>query len=101
MKRNPIWHGMGQLDAIFRLVAEHRPLLFFGLPGLMILLAGLGLGLQVVLIYDATQQLAIGYSMITVLLVIVGMLATFVGIMLHAIRGLVREAIRDTNRRTD
>jgi glycosyltransferase involved in cell wall biosynthesis len=101
MKRNPIWHGMGQLDAIFRLVAEHRPLLFFGLPGLLILLAGLGLGLQVVLIYDATQQLAIGYSMITVLLVIVGMLATFVGVMLHAIRGLVRDAIRDTNRRTD
>jgi hypothetical protein len=54
-----------------------------------------------VLIYDATQQLAIGYSMITVLLVIVGMLATFVGVMLHAIRGLVRDAIRDTNRRTD
>jgi glycosyltransferase involved in cell wall biosynthesis len=101
MKRNPVWHGVGQLDAIFRLVAEHRPLLFFGLPGLVVLLAGLGLGLQVVLIYDATQQLAIGYSMITVLLVIVGMLATFVGVMLHAIRGLVRDAIRDTNRRTD
>src|SRR6266851_4663873 len=34
MKRNPVWHGVGQLDAIFRLIAEHRPLLFFGLPGL-------------------------------------------------------------------
>src|SRR6266851_6290485 len=92
MKRNPVWHGFGQLDAILRLIAEHRPLLFFGVPGLLLLVAGLVLGLQVVFIYDATQQLAIGYSLITVLLVIVGIIATFVGIMLHAIRGLVREA---------
>ncbi len=94
MKRNPVWHGFGQLDAILRLIAEHRPLLFFGAPGLILLLAGLGLGLHVVRIYDATQQLAIGYSLITLLLVIVGMIATFVGIMLHAIRDIVEEALK-------
>jgi glycosyltransferase involved in cell wall biosynthesis len=94
LKRNPVWHGVGQIDAILRLIAEHRPLLFFGVPGMFVLLAGLVLGLQVVRIYDATQQLAIGYALITVLLVIVGILATFVGIMLHAIRDIVREALR-------
>jgi glycosyltransferase involved in cell wall biosynthesis len=93
MKRNPVLHGVGQVDAILRLIAEHRPLLFFGLPGLLILLVGVVLGLQVVRIYDATQQLAVGYSLITVLLVIVGILASFVGIMLHAIRDLVEEAL--------
>jgi len=93
MKRNPVWHGVGQIDAILRLTAEHRPLLFFGVPGLILLLAGLTLGVQVVRIYDASQQLAVGYSLITVLLVIVGMLATFVGIMLYAIRDLVEEAL--------
>src|SRR5207245_5149731 len=95
---NPVWHGFGQLDAILRLIAEHRPLLFFGVPGLLLLFAGLGLGLQVVRIYDATQQLAIGYSLITLLLVIVGIIATFVGIMLHAIRDIVREALRERPR---
>ncbi|MDQ6671606.1 MAG: glycosyltransferase family 2 protein [Chloroflexota bacterium] len=94
MKRNPVWHGFGQVDAILRLIAQHRPLLFFAVPGAALVLAGLLLGLHVVRIYDATQQLAIGYSLITVLLVIVGIIATFVGIMLHAIRGLVQEAIR-------
>ncbi|MGI9145084.1 MAG: glycosyltransferase family 2 protein [Chloroflexota bacterium] len=101
LKRNPVWHGMGQLDAIFRLVAEHRPLLFFGAPGVALVLAGLLLGLQVVHIYDTTQQLAIGYSLITVLLVIVGIIATFVGIMLHAIRGLINEALRDEHPHID
>jgi glycosyltransferase involved in cell wall biosynthesis len=100
MKRNPVWHGFGQLDAILRLIAEHRPLLFFGVPGLVLLLAGLALGLQVVRIYDATQQLAIGYSLITLLLVIVGIIATFVGIMLHAIRDLISEALREDRARS-
>ncbi len=101
LKRNPVWHGFGQLDAILRLIAQHRPLLFFGIPGVALVLAGLLLGLQVVRIYDATQQLAIGYSLITVLLVIVGIIATFVGIMLHAIRGLVHEALRDERPHVD
>jgi glycosyltransferase involved in cell wall biosynthesis len=95
LKRNPVWHGVGQVDAILRLVAEHRPLLFFGLPGVLLVLAGLSLGVQVVRIYDATQQLAIGYALITVLLVIVGIVATFVGIMLHAIRDLISEALEN------
>jgi glycosyltransferase involved in cell wall biosynthesis len=99
MKRNPVWHGIGQLDAILRLIGEHRPLLFFGVPGIFMLLAGLLLGFQVVRIYDATQQLAIGYSLITVLLVIVGVLSVFVGIMLHAIRAIVGDALNEERRR--
>jgi glycosyltransferase involved in cell wall biosynthesis len=95
MKRNPVWHGFGQIDAILRLVAQHRPLLFFGVPGAIITLVGLWLGLTVVRIYEASQQLAVGYALITVLLVIVGILSLFVGIMLHAFRGLVREALSE------
>lgn len=95
LKRNPVWHGVGQIDAILRLIAEHRPLLFFGLPGMLVLLAGLGLGSQVVLIYSATLQLAVGYALITVLLVTVGVLALFVGVMLHAIREIITDALRE------
>jgi glycosyltransferase involved in cell wall biosynthesis len=99
-KRNPVWHGFGQLDNILRLIAQHRPLLFFGVPGLVFLIAGLALGVSVVRIYEATTTLAVGYSLITVLLVIVGMLAVFVGIMLHAINGLIRDAVTDDQRRS-
>jgi glycosyltransferase involved in cell wall biosynthesis len=99
LKRNPVWHGVGQIDAILRLIAEHRPLLFFSVPGMLVFLAGLVLGFQVVRIYDATQQLAIGYSLITVLLVIVGVLGAFVGVMLHAIREIIGEALHEERRR--
>jgi glycosyltransferase involved in cell wall biosynthesis len=93
IKRNPVVQGMRTLDGIFRLIAEHRPLLFFTVPGLLMFLAGLGLGVQVVRIYEATLQLAVGYALITVLLCLGGMLSMFVGIMLHAMRGLLERAV--------
>ena len=85
---------MGQLDAIFRLVAEHRPLLFFAAPGVTLVLAGVLLGLYVARIYDATQQLAVGYALITVLLSVIGVLSTFTGVILHAMRIMFMEYIQ-------
>jgi len=86
IKRNPLLQGMRTMDAIFRLIAEHRPLLYFGTPGLVLFIAGLALGFYVVRVYDATLQLAVGLALITVLLCILGVLTIFTGIMLHALR---------------
>ncbi len=94
LKRNPVWHGVGQVDAILRLIAQHRPLLFFGVPGLFLVLASLAMGVYVARIYEATLQLAVGYAMITVLLCIVGMLTLFTAIVLHSLRTLFTENAR-------
>lgn len=94
VKRNPVFQGFTVLDAILRLIAQHRPLLFFSVPGLIVLVAGLALGTYVVRIYEATTTLAVGYAMITVLLAVVGMLSTFVGIMLHTMRALLSEFVK-------
>jgi glycosyltransferase involved in cell wall biosynthesis len=90
-KRNPVSQGFNVLDAVLRLVAQHRPLLFFSLPGVLLLLAGLALGIYVVRIYEATLTLAVGYAMVTVLLSVVGVLSTFIGITLHTVRALFVE----------
>jgi hypothetical protein len=94
VKRNPLRQGLNVIDAILRLIAQHRPLLFFSLPGVLLFVAGVALGVQVVLIYQATLQLAVGYAMITVLLTMVGMLSTFIGITLHTVRALFVEFAR-------
>ncbi len=93
-KRNPIWQGIHTFDAVLGLISEHQPLLFFGVPGLAILLAGLGLGAHVVDVYEHTLQLAIGMALITVMLCIVGTLSVFTGIMLHALRSVLVELER-------
>jgi hypothetical protein len=83
------------LNGLLRLVGQHRPLLFFGLPGLAMLLAGLGLGAHVVRIYETTRLLAVGYALITVLFSITGTIALFTGMTLHSIRGLIMELARE------
>lgn len=88
-KRNPVSHGMAVLNGIVRLVSRGRPLFFFGTPGLILLAIGLLLGLRVVAIYDSTRILAVGYAMMVVLLTITGVLSIFVGIILHAFKGLL------------
>ncbi|HEX6292763.1 MAG TPA: glycosyltransferase family 2 protein [Herpetosiphonaceae bacterium] len=93
-KRNPVRHGMQVLNGILRLVGQIRPLLFFGLSGMITLLLGLGLGLHIVNIYAHTQKLAVGYGLITVLLCVVGMLLFFVGLVLHSMRGMLIEMRR-------
>ncbi len=98
-KRNPVWQGVLTLDGILRVISQRRPLLFFSLPGMLTLLVGLALGLHVVDVYQETLQLGVGLALITVLLCIVGIIAVFVGIMLHAIRGLLREAVLNRRQR--
>jgi glycosyltransferase involved in cell wall biosynthesis len=86
LKRNPVVHGVEVLNGILRLVGQARPLLFISVPGLVMLALGVLLGLVVVDIYGRSGELAIGYCLLTVLLLIVGVLSLFSGIILHTIR---------------
>ncbi len=90
-KRNLMSHGLVVLNGILRLVAQHRPLLFFALPGTFIVLAGLVLGALVVNNYWLYDNLAIGTALIVVILLLSGMFLLFTGIVLHSIRVVVME----------
>jgi len=92
-KRPVVSHGLMVLNGVLRLIGQYRPLLFFGLPGLVVLLAGIGWGGWVVSIYQRSGQLAVGYALISVLLTIVGSLSLFSGLILHSVRGLLLELI--------
>jgi glycosyltransferase involved in cell wall biosynthesis len=94
LKRNPVAHALQVIDGLLRLVGQARPLLFISLPGLILLALGLALGMVVVNTYSDYGQLAIGYGLITVLLIVLGVLGMFAGIMLHSIRALLLENAR-------
>jgi glycosyltransferase involved in cell wall biosynthesis len=90
-KRNPIWHGFQVLSGILRMVGQNRPLFFFGVPGLIILIVGLVLGIQVVGTYRTYSALAVGTALIAITLVLVGVFAIFTGLILHTIRAYMTE----------
>ncbi len=92
-KRPVLVHGVSVLNGILRLVGQHRPLLFFGVPGAVVLLTGLLWGAYVVEIYSVAHTLAVGYALISVLLSIIGIFSLFTGIILHSIRALLNEFV--------
>jgi len=88
-KMNPIHHGFSVINSILKIVEERRPLLFFGVSGVILVCIGLALGLWVVNVYSITRQFAIGTSLIAILAVMVGVISIFNGIMLHAISKII------------
>jgi glycosyltransferase involved in cell wall biosynthesis len=90
-KRNVLSHGLVVLNGILRLVAQHRPLLFFAVPGVFTLLGGLLLGVWVVYNYWLHENLAVGTALIVVILMLTGVFLLFTGIVLHSIRVVVAE----------
>jgi glycosyltransferase involved in cell wall biosynthesis len=90
-KRPAIQQGFSVLNGILRLIGQHRPLLFFGVPGAIVLLIGLFWGAWVVEIYTKSKTLAVGYALISVLLSLIGIFSLFTGIILHSIRALLME----------
>ncbi|MBE9474392.1 MAG: glycosyltransferase family 2 protein, partial [Chloroflexi bacterium] len=63
-KRSVMLQGMLVLNGVLRLVGQHRPLFYFGVPGAFFLASGIGCGLWVVDIYRRSAQLAVGYTLV-------------------------------------
>jgi glycosyltransferase involved in cell wall biosynthesis len=93
-KRNPIAHGLQVLNGVLGLIGRSRPFLFFGLPGFVVLMAGLLMGVQVVHIFQQTSQLPTGYALICVLLSILGGIGLATGVILHSMRAWLTEWVR-------
>jgi len=89
-KRSPVIHGMGVLNSIVGLISRRHPLLFFGLPGVIMLAAGIVRGLFLLQEYNSTGHLFIAPALLTVLLCIVGVLSIFTGLILNSIRSYLK-----------
>jgi hypothetical protein len=87
-KRSPVTQGMDVLNGILRLVSLRRPLLFFGVPGLVAVILGVYLALDTVLTFDRTHTLLVGQLIFAVAFGIVGMLSLFTALVLNALLGL-------------
>ena len=88
-KRSVVMQGMTVLNGILRLTGQYRPLLFFGVPGLLLLVMGLFWGAFVLGEYGTSQGVPFHYTVLTTLLVTVATLSLFTGIILHSVRGLL------------
>lgn len=93
-KRPVISHGLTVLSGILQLVGQYRPLLFFGVSGVLFLILGLASGIGIIDSYNESDQLPLGYTVISALFMTLAAMSLFTGILLHSIRGLLLHFVR-------
>ena len=88
--KNPVSHGVGVLGSIIQVIAEKRPLLFMGLPGLVLIMIGFYFGLMLLRQYNQSGYFSMPYTMLAGFFIIVGILGVFIGLVLNVISRLTR-----------
>jgi glycosyltransferase involved in cell wall biosynthesis len=83
---NPVVHGLGILGRIVILISQRRPLFFFGLGGMLLSIIGLFIGYRVLDTSLQGRGLALGSALLSAILIIIGILSIFVGVILNALK---------------
>lgn len=88
---NPVTHGIGVIMSIVKFIVAERPLMFLGIPGLLCLFAGLGLGLWVLQIYATAHYIATYSALASVAFVLIGFLIFSTSLTLYAIKRMTEK----------
>lgn len=90
--KNPTSHGFSVLTHVIWLIAERRPLLFISFPGFILVLLGLILGIQTLRYYNQTHVFLLPYAITVSCLLIIGVIAMFMGLVLNVLPHIVKQA---------
>jgi glycosyltransferase involved in cell wall biosynthesis len=82
---NPLAHGLGVFTRILAMISERKPLFFFGLGGIIMIILGLIAGIRVLHLFSHSGILPVGTTMVAVILLIIGAFSVFTGLILHAL----------------
>ncbi|MDV3243540.1 MAG: glycosyltransferase family 2 protein [Nitrososphaerales archaeon] len=91
---NPVFHTLDVMMSAVKLTSIRHPLIFYGLPGLALIVAGLFYAYHAIVLFSTQQaitNITMTYELIGFALTLVGLLAFFTGIMLFTMSTLVRK----------
>lgn len=94
-------HGLEVMNNIIRMTVERRPLVYLGIPGLIFYLAGLVSGVYVIQIATNQQVLSVGFSLLTLIFIIMGSIFITSGFILNEIRRLIKQEGEEHRRETE
>lgn len=86
---NPIKHGLTVLLKIIKDMEYNKPLYYFTLPGFILAVVGLYMGLTFLRTFYLGENLNFGPTVLMILLTLVGVFMSFTGVLLHSIAGLI------------
>lgn len=89
-KRHPVRHGSAVLAGTLKFVSINHPLLFYGLPGLGLIIAGLVLGAMFLDVYLDDGAILYGSLLASILLFLLGSILAVTAVLLFSLANLVR-----------
>lgn len=90
--KGPTAHGFSVLGYIIFLIAEKHPLLFIGLPGFIFVIFGFLSGLYTLQYYNAHNIFLFSYAILTAILLIIGVVALFMGLVFNVLPHIIKRA---------
>ena len=90
---NPVSHGVGVFRRLVEMISEERPLVFFGLFGSLLLIAGIIMGILVARAMWVDQVLQTGTALVSIMLITVGVLTFFTGVILSVLTKRINDRL--------
>lgn len=97
--QNPVFHGLTVVSNILQTIERERPLTLVGLPGVVAVVLGLGMGYWSVANYVQTGTVPTGLVLFCVFSTFLGTLLAFAGIILHALNTQIESLAQSQMRR--
>jgi CHASE2 domain-containing sensor protein len=88
-KKTPLLHGGEIVASLLRLVVEERPLLFLGVPGMVLMLITMALGAYLLLLFNATRYFSLPIAIIALGAGLAGMTLIIAALTLYGLNRVV------------
>ena len=88
---DPISHGTSVILSTLKFTSIHNPLKFYGIPGLVFLIIGLGFVAWTIQIYSVEQEIITNISLIGIGCVVLGSIFLMIAVILFSIVTVVKE----------
>ena len=85
---NPLSHGIDVISSIIRLVIERRPLMYLGIPGIIILFVGIFFGIWMMQIYLNQHYIITNIALASLSFILIGFFIIFFAITLYSLSKL-------------
>lgn len=88
--KNPIRHGLSVISSLVKLIVEERPLVFLGIPGIILLAIGILFGVWMLQIYATENYIVTNIALASIAFTLIGFFALSTAITLYAILRLAQ-----------
>jgi glycosyltransferase involved in cell wall biosynthesis len=95
--KNPVSHGVGVLMRILNDVEFQRPLYYFTIPGAVLIIIGVSLGLMFFGDYLAKTTTSLAPTIFAIMLTLAGGFLAFTGLILDSMSRLINRVVNDSN----